>query len=134
MKEDPEIAVLMPADPLLPGYAASVIAYGARLLDDQDLGRRFAVAFLKGVRQYLKGKTERNVALVSEYTRLEPELVRKICWTYSPPDGKLNVDSLMSLQSWLAEQGHLDRMLSPEELVDTRFAEYARALLATEGP
>ena len=125
-----DIAVLMPVEPVAPEMTASVIVYGQKPLKNRDLGRRFAVAYLRAVRQYRLGKTDRNVEIASEYTGLEPELVRRICWSSSPADGRINADSVMAYQSWLAGLGALDRIVAPKEFLDGEFADYAARELA----
>ena len=124
-----DIAVLYPAEPLEPALLSSVIVYGARLLANPDIGSRFARAYLKSVRQYLQGKTPSNVALVAAYTGLDAELVKQLCWSNSPADGHINVDSIMAYQAWLKETGNLDRILDPKEFLDTSFADAANRAL-----
>jgi len=134
MDDAEDIAILMPDEPFAPGMTVSLVAFGGKALDNPDLGRRFAIAYLKAVRQYMQGKTERNVELVAAYTGLEPALVRKICWSFTPTDGSIHEDSLMAYQTWLREQGQLDRVLPAEQFLDTSFIEYARGALAKESP
>jgi NitT/TauT family transport system substrate-binding protein len=129
-----DIAVLFPGEPLAPELTSSVIVFGARPLANPDIGNRFATAYLKAVRQYLQGKTPRNIELVAAYTSLDPELVKQVCWSHSPPDGQINVDSIMAYQTWLKESGALDRVLEPKEFLDTSFAEAANHALGNNTP
>lgn len=129
MTSNPALALLQPAEPLVPDLTASMIVFGAKLLADPTMGTRFATAYLQAVRQYAAGKTPDNVATIAAYTKLEPTLVEKLCWTASPPDGAINVDSLMAYQSWLQAQGVLDRTLKPEEFLDTQFVTAANQQL-----
>ena len=52
--------------------------YGPAFLDkDPELGRRFMVAYLQGVKQYNEGKTERNLEILQNYTRLDRDLLKQ---------------------------------------------------------
>jgi len=134
MLADDDIGLLLPAEPFTPGLASSMIVYGARLVTNPDIGNRFAIAYLKGVRQYLQGKTPRNVELVAEYTKLDPELVEQVCWPHIPSDGYINTDSIMAYQSWLNELGVLDRVLEPEEFLGESYANAAVRMLDSKIP
>jgi NitT/TauT family transport system substrate-binding protein len=134
MTGNPALALLMPLEPVAPGLTASLIAFGAKPLADPSIGERFAVAYLKAVRQYSQGKTPRNVELVAAYTKLEPALVEKLCWPVVSPDGSLNVESVMRYQAWLKERNLLDRTLTAGEFLDTRFAEAAIRVLGKAKP
>lgn len=125
MTADPALALLLPAEPLAADLTSSLIAFGAKPLADPALGQRFAIAYLQAVRQYGQGKTARNIELAAAYTKLEPALVEQICWSSAPPDGAINVDSIMDYQQWLQEQGLLDRLVTPAEFLDHQFVEAA---------
>ena len=124
-----DIAVLYPAEPLEPDLLSSVIVFGARLLANPDTGVRFATAYLKAVRQYLGGKTPPNIELVAAYTGLDAGLVKQVCWSNSPADGSINVNSIMAYQAWLKESKYLDQIVDPKNFLDTSFAEAANRAL-----
>lgn len=134
MLANEELKLLMPLEPTVPNLTVSVIAFGARPLADPAIGERFAVAYLKAVRQYIQGKTERNVELVAAHTKLEPQLVEKLCWPVVSPDGNINVDSIIGYQTWLKEQGLLDRSLTADEFMDTRFVTSALQSIGNAKP
>jgi NitT/TauT family transport system substrate-binding protein len=126
---NPELALLMPMEPVVPGLTVSLIVFGARPLADPGIGERFAVAYLRAVRQYAEGKTPRNIELVAAHTKLEPELVKRICWTVIPPDGRLHLEWVARYQAWLQGQGLLDRAVASDEFVEPRYAEAANRAL-----
>ncbi|MCX6033082.1 MAG: ABC transporter substrate-binding protein [Chloroflexi bacterium] len=134
MAGNPALALLMPLEPFAPGLTASLIAFGAKPLATPAIGERFAVAYLKAVRQYTQGKTPRNVELVAAYTKLDKALVEKICWPVLPQDGNLNTDSIMAYQAWLKGQNVLDRTLAASEFSDKHFAEAANQILGKAKP
>jgi NitT/TauT family transport system substrate-binding protein len=129
MTANPEVALLMPAEPFAQDLTSSMLVFGAKLLDNPSVGERFATAYLKAVRQYTEGKTPRNVELVATYTKLEPTLVEKMCWPTTASDGAVNVESIMAYQAWLQTQNALDRLVTPDEFLDTHYAEAANKLL-----
>ena len=64
--------VLVPGKDFLPDWPLPVY-YGPAILDkDPELGKRFMVGYLKGVKQYNEGKTERNLAILQNYTKSGP--------------------------------------------------------------
>lgn len=87
------------------------------------------VAYLKAVRQYGLGKTERNLAIISASTGLEPDLLSRAHWVPCHADGSINVESVMDFQAWAERKGFVDRTLSPEEFWDPSFAQYACGVL-----
>ncbi len=116
------------------GQIACVLFGPSLLVENPEAGRRFMVAYLKGVRQYSLGKTERNLALLAKCTRLDPELLSKAHWVPCHEDGSINVQSVVDFQGWAAEKGLVDRIITPQEFWDPSFAEYACEVLdeATE--
>ncbi len=109
------------APEFVPNGQLSVIGFSARLLQDADLGRRVALAYLEGVRQYQGGNTDRNVAILAKYTKVEPELVRQMCWPAMPTDGAANLESLQAFQAWAVAQGLQDQVVSIDGYWDERF-------------
>jgi hypothetical protein len=121
--------VLAPVAEILPGSEAAVVLFGRRLLEESDLGNRVMVAYLKGVRQYSEGATDRNVEILAEHIGLEPDLLRRICWQAIRSDGVLNTASVDEFQAWAVEQGYQDSVVPVEQYYDPRFLEYANGVL-----
>lgn len=123
---DDDFELLLAAESFVPeNLTSSVVAYGPRLLEDLELGHRFAVAYMQGVRQYRQGPTQRNVELIARFTGLQPDLVRQLCPAVMPVDGQFNVDSIMDYQDWLIAQGLLEQTVAPVDFLDMHFAEEA---------
>jgi NitT/TauT family transport system substrate-binding protein len=116
--------VLDTARETLPGHHGAVQLYGARLLEDKDLGNRFMAAYLRGAQQYNEGKTDRNVQLTAEFTKLPEELLKAICWSPLKADGQVNAESLVEFQNWAKEAGYLETVLSPDQFLDGSFVEF----------
>ena len=115
---------------VLPGAQHSVVAFGPRLLGkDRDVGRRFLVAYLQGVRQYNLGKTERNLDLLAAETGVDRELLRAACWPSIRGDGKIDVASVLEFQKWAVRRGALDAVVPAERFWDPSFAVEAGRIL-----
>lgn len=126
--------VWMPLEEVLPGFQLSVVMYGPSFLnDDTGLGVRFMRAYLKAVRQYEQGKTDRNVEILEKYTGLDADLLRQSCWQSFRADGSIDTQSVLDFQSWAEEDGLLIRDLVPEEFWDASYIEDALAWLASGG-
>ena len=81
--------MLIPAQAYTPDWPAPLY-FGPAFLDrDPELGRRFMVAYLQGVRQYNQGKTERNLEILQNYTLLDRDLLQQTCWMAIANDGDL---------------------------------------------
>jgi NitT/TauT family transport system substrate-binding protein len=120
---------------ILPGGQLAAIFYGPNLLTkNRDAGRRFMVAYLQGVRQYNRGKTPRNVEIISRESGLDADLVREACWQPIREDGKINVESVLDFQRWAVRRGLLDAPLPPEKFWDPSFVEEASRILGPTAP
>jgi NitT/TauT family transport system substrate-binding protein len=127
--------VWVPVEDVVPGTQQGVLLFGPGLLGrNRDAGRRFVVAYLRGVRQYNRGKTDRNVEILARETGLDPELVRGACWQAVRGDGRINVESVVAFQRWAARRGALDAVLPPERFWDPTFVEEADRILDSRAP
>lgn len=109
-----------------PGFQHSFIMFGPSLLEkDRDAGRRFMVGYLRGVRLYNEGKTDRNVRAIAKETGLDEQLVRDACWPPVRESGEYDTDSLLRYQAWALEQGLIDAVVPVEGFWDPSFIEYA---------
>jgi ABC-type nitrate/sulfonate/bicarbonate transport system substrate-binding protein len=117
---------------LIPDFQFAFILYGPILLDkNPDAGRRFMVAYLKAVRQYNLGKTERNLEILAKHTGLDRELLKRACWPPMHNDGRINVRGVLDFQAWAVGKGFLDSPVKEEQFWDPRFVEYANQVLKT---
>ncbi|MDH4207472.1 MAG: ABC transporter substrate-binding protein [Anaerolineae bacterium] len=122
----------MPYNDFVPGEQHVTVVYGPSLLKtNPDAGRRFMVAYLRGVRQYNEGKTDRNLEIMAEFSGLDKEFLQAACWFDVYDDGHVNVQSLLDFQEWAVGKGYLDSVVPQEELYDPSFIEYANQVLGT---
>jgi len=120
----------VPVQDAIPGFQFSAIMYGPNLLEkNPDAGKRFMVGYFKGVRQYNQGKTDRNLEIISKYTRLDKPLLEKACWPQFRNDGRMNIQSIRDFQDWAVARGYLDRALPEDAWMDSSFIEHANKVL-----
>jgi NitT/TauT family transport system substrate-binding protein len=120
------------AQEIIPDFQIGLILFGPTLLaQNPDAGHRFMVAYLKALRQWNEGKTERNVELVARFTELDPELLMRICWPTVRESGQINLQSVLDFQTWAVEKGYLDSPVTEEQFWDPSFIEHANEVLST---
>jgi ABC-type nitrate/sulfonate/bicarbonate transport system substrate-binding protein len=121
--------VLAPAQDFLPDWPIPLY-YGPVLLDrDPDLGKRFMVAYLKGVKQYNEGKTERNLVIIGNYTHLDRDLLNQSCWYPIQADGNLPRQPVRDYLDWMYANKKISQTLNDDQLFDMSYAEYANGVL-----
>lgn len=122
--------LLKPVTEVLPDSQSAVVLYGPNFLrDDPEAGERFMTAYLKAVRQYNEGKTDRNVEILAEALSLDPELLKRMCWPTLRNDGAVNVESELDFQQWAVDTGLVEQPVSAEQLWDPAFTEAAVGVL-----
>lgn len=110
-----------------PGFQYGHIFFGKRLLDSPvDVGGRVLQAYLRGVRDYIGGKTPRFLDELAKSSGMDPEKARSYCREAAVNDGAIREDSLRFHALWAVKRGHCARLVEPGELVDKRYLEYAR--------
>jgi NitT/TauT family transport system substrate-binding protein len=123
-----------PARLYAPGMHHAVLIFGPSLtVNRRELGERFMEAYLRGVKEFHKGLTPRNLDIIAKRTRLSPEVLRKICLPTISADGELNYSSLLDFQKWAQKNGYLETVL-PESGTDMAFARQAARKLGIASP
>ena len=120
---------------VIPNEQLGYIIYGPNILNkNPEAGKRFMVAYLKAVRQYKLGKTDRNLEILAKYTELDRKTLEKACWPPFREDGQFKVDSLLSFQDWAVKKQLLNQTLTETQLSDLSFVQYANQVLNTPKP
>jgi len=115
---------------LLPNLQFSINMYGPNFLEKHpDLGKKYMIAYLKGVRQYNQGKTPRNIEIIAKYTQMTPEEVSESCWMSMRNDGNIDLSGMAGFQEWAVAKGLQDKLVPLDELLDMSFVEYANQAL-----
>jgi len=123
------VAILTPVQQLLPDSQSAVTLYGPGLLKNPDAGNRFMVAYLKAVRQYNAGKTDRNIAILAKEIKLDPALLKAMCWPTLRDDGSINTASVQDFQSWSIAGKLIDEPVPEATYWDGSFIAYANKQL-----
>lgn len=121
--------ILVPAEDVIPEYPFPLY-YGPAILDkDPELGRKFMIAYLKGVKQYNEGKTERNLEIIGNYTHLDRDLLNQTCWFPIAGDGYLPRQPVREYMDWMYANKKIIQNLSDDQLFDMSYADYANGVL-----
>jgi NitT/TauT family transport system substrate-binding protein len=127
--ESGSVVVLVPGQEIYPDYPYALY-YGPAILEkNPDLGRRFMIAYLQGVRQYNEGKTERNLEILQNYTRLDRELLNQSCLYPVAPDGNLPWKPVNEYLEWMYANKKIAQKPDENQLFDKSFVLYANAEL-----
>jgi NitT/TauT family transport system substrate-binding protein len=119
-----------PWEKLLPNLQFSVNMYGPNFLKkNPEFGKKYMIAYLKGVRQYNQGKTDRNVDIIAKYTQMKPEEVKQSCWMSMRSDGSIDISGMSSFEEWTLAKGLLVSLVPPESLLDLSFVQSANDAL-----
>jgi NitT/TauT family transport system substrate-binding protein len=111
---------------ILPGATWGLVAFGPSLIEQHpDVGKRFMVAFLKGIAKYNEGKTDSNVAILAKYTQLSQEEIKGMCWNTMKADGTINSQSLLDYQQWAFDNGYLTQKLTLNQFWDPKYINFA---------
>lgn len=114
--------IWIPFSDLIPNQSLGTIVFGPSILEDNpEAGTRFMIAYLKAVEQFNEGKTDRNVEIIANYTKLSPEEIKASCWTSFKPDGSIDIDGVLAFQEWAFSKGFMDDVLSPDEFWTSQF-------------
>jgi NitT/TauT family transport system substrate-binding protein len=125
-----DTAVWKGLEQVLPNIQFSINIYGPNFLTkNPELGKKYMIAYLKGVRQYNLGKTDRNVEIVAKYTQMSPEEVKQSCWMTMKADGMIDKSVLTGFQEWALARGFQVGLVPLDKLVDTSFVQYANEAL-----
>lgn len=114
----------------LPGFQIGLLTYGPNFLQrNPDIGERFMVAYIKGVRQYNQGKTARNLEILEKNTHLGKKLLELSCWPAFRDDGMIAGETVTAFQRWGSGRGLLDEVVDPARLINKRFTDHANQVL-----
>ena len=114
---------------------SSPLLYGPAFTDaNPDLGRRFMVAYLQGVRQYNQGKTERNLEILSNYTQLDKDVLKETCWVEIAENGEFPEQPIQEYMDWMYANKEITRIVDTDTLVDISYVQSANGVLRNITP
>ena len=110
-----------------PNFQYAFQVFGARLLDaPPEAGSAFLTAYMRGVREYLRGATPRFSLELARSNGVDPELVRNMCRTNSPDQATVDFESLREFTEWCVQKKYCPRPVNVQQLVDDRFLKGVR--------
>jgi NitT/TauT family transport system substrate-binding protein len=128
--------VLQRSDELYPDQQNAFILYAADFAGgQQEAGRRWMVAYLRGVRDYLdafvknQGRDAVAASLANNTPVKDRQLYDQMVPTYINPNGHLNLRTLVEAQDWFAAHGYIPQKVDVAALIDNQFVDYALRVL-----
>jgi len=119
----------------------AIIAYGQKIFSNQDLGRRWMVAYIKGLRDYndafgpKKNGYDDVVKILAKYTAVkDPNVYAKMTPAGLDPNGKLDLASMQEDIDYYQQAGYLKGTVDLSKLIDTSFQQYALQQLGPYQP
>ncbi len=126
---------------LIPYDAPASIMFSEDLIEMRaDLARRFALAYVRGLRDYDQARTkgkdrEAVIAIMQNHVPLlDRAMYDQIPLPSNNPDGRVNAEAIAAAQDWFAERGYVQTKVDISRVVDNQFADYAVAQLGPYQP
>jgi len=110
---------------------ANSLVFGTSLLKDLDLGRRFMIANLKGMRDYNKafgagvGRAETINILIKYSSVKDPKLYDVMEMSYLDPNGTPDKKSMDAQYKWMVQTGLYTGKKTLDDLMDLSILDYA---------
>ena len=67
--------------------------------------------------------------MMTNFTKIDKEFLKKACWAYVPVDGRIKFQSLDAFQKWAMTRGYIDRTLTQDLLWAPEFVDKAHEIL-----
>jgi ABC-type nitrate/sulfonate/bicarbonate transport system substrate-binding protein len=118
-----------------PSHGTFIIFAPSFATQRQDAGRRFLIAYLRGVRDYLgafdQGKDQDAIiGILTKYTSIkDPAVFKKIVVPAMDPNGQMLVQSVKEQQQWYVDNGFVPTPVNLDEYFDPSYAEYAVSVI-----
>lgn len=122
-----------------PNEAVGFLVFSESFIRDKnDVAKRWMTAFIRGMRDLLeweKSKKENDVILpvLQKATNLSSDVLPKVQWNRTNPNGAINVQGLLDDQKQLAEWGSIKQTYPIDQVYDSQFVEYAVKQLGAAG-
>lgn len=123
-----------------PGLQSSLLFFGPKFISERnDVAKRFSVAIAKATREVAGDGLFKadNLAIVSKYVKLAPEVIKgMITTTIFSTNPALVPTALTDQQEYFIKVGTLkiDKPIAPEKMIDNQFSEYVAKQLGAYVP
>ncbi|NOZ06885.1 MAG: ABC transporter substrate-binding protein [Chloroflexi bacterium] len=112
---------------IAPDFQYAFIVFGPNLLEkDPGLGQRFLAAYLQGIAQFNKGKTARNLEILSARTGQDVQVLQRVCWPAIYADGHVDMSGTMDFQNWAQKHGFFSGNVAKDDLFQSSLLDAAR--------
>lgn len=133
---------LLGFDQTSPDFQIAGIIYGPSMVKDgSDIGGRWMLAYVRGIRKYLDtldGRAPRDILerALGRHIKVfkDAKLLQKVVFPGFDPDGYLNLQTIKDSMAWYAKQGLLKTQPKLTDLVDYQYLDYALDRLGRKGP
>jgi NitT/TauT family transport system substrate-binding protein len=126
---------------LVPYDQPAMLMFSEDFADNRtEAGRRFAKAYVRGVRAYHEARTkgiarEEVIEYMIKLTEMKDRpFYDTLAWPSNNPDGRVNAEIIATAQDWLFERGYVKQKIDLGRVIDNRFADYAVAQLGPYQP
>jgi NitT/TauT family transport system substrate-binding protein len=124
-----------------PNQQIGVVLFGPKLEGDRDLGVRYMRAYVRGVRDYVKGLMERDPAKFAEVVPIliertlvkDPAMFEKAVPSGLKADPIPNLQSIRDDQEWYLANGFVTERVNVADFVDLSMVEEAIRQLGPAG-
>ena len=127
---------LLTFDTIVPNTQLSSIMFAPHFMRDQpEAARRFAIAYLRGVRDYNRaftsgeGRDEAIQILVKHTAIKDPRVFETMTLPGLNPNGYLNAENLIASQQFWQRRGLVQAVVPPEQFVDHSYLDAALEIL-----
>jgi NitT/TauT family transport system substrate-binding protein len=121
--------IFLPGEAFTPNLT-NPLYYGTAFTEtNPELGRRFMIAYLQGVRQYNQGKTDRNLKILSNYTQMNRDDLNETCWVQIVENGEISRQPVSEYMDWMYANNKITRKVEESQLFDMSYVTYADAVL-----
>ena len=118
---------------MTPDLQIAVVLYSPVFAEQRTAAaQRFMVAYLQAMRDYYRaffGDGEGRAELLQLLTRItgiqDAALLERLAPSWIDPNGRVNVESLGSVQHWFFERGDMTSEVDLDRVVDPSFVDYA---------
>jgi NitT/TauT family transport system substrate-binding protein len=112
------------------GTVVPIVYSEAFATQKRDLGQKFMVAYVKGVREYndayRKNKNRAEITkILADATKMNPALVESMRKGGLDPDQKVSKKWIIATQDFLFDHKYVHQKIDIDKLIDPSFAEYA---------
>jgi len=109
-------------------FQYSYIYFGQSMSEaGPEYGARFLQAYLRGTREFARGRTPRFMEEFARANGLDVERTVTACRNTFTTDGAIDLNSLQSFAGWAAQRKHVSRLVDVAEMIDDRFIRRANA-------